>query len=63
MVNAGIYVISKSVVKKIPKNKKIDMTDLISQYLKLNKVAVYPIYEDWADIGTLKDYKKITSKE
>lgn len=63
LVNAGIYVISKSVVEKIPKNKKIDMTDLISQHLKLNKVAVYPIYEDWADIGTLKDYKKITSKE
>jgi dTDP-glucose pyrophosphorylase len=61
LVNAGIYVISRAVLKKIDKNKKIDMTELIDQYLKINKVAAYPIYEDWADIGTLKDYEKITS--
>ena len=61
LVNAGIYVISRTVLKKIAKNKKIDMTELIDQYLNLNKVAAYPIYEDWADIGTLKDYEKITS--
>ena len=37
LVNAGIYVINKSVLKNIKKNKKIMMNDFISYLIKKNK--------------------------
>ena len=63
LVNAGIYVINKSVLKSIKKNTAIDMTDLIDKYLKRNQVNAYPMFEDWTDIGSINDYLKIRSKE
>ncbi len=63
LVNAGMYVVNKSVIESIKKNSIIDMTDLVGKYLKNNQVSAYPIYEDWTDIGTMSDYNRIRSKE
>ena len=59
LVNAGMYVIDNSVLKSIRKNTKIDMTQLIEKYLNKDQVNAYPVYEDWADIGSMSDYLKI----
>ena len=58
LVNAGVYVFGKNVLKKISSNKKLMMNDLISKQLKKNKkVFCYPVYENWIDIGNKLDYK------
>jgi dTDP-glucose pyrophosphorylase len=44
----------------IPKNKKFDMTDLISLLRKQNKqIGVYPIEDNtWIDVGQWSEYRK-----
>ena len=68
-VNAGIYVLSPSTIKKIPTNKFFNMTDLMNPLMKKGCVYSYPIYEYWVDIGKMEDfiradndYKKIFLK-
>jgi NDP-sugar pyrophosphorylase family protein len=54
--NAGIYVLSPQVIKKIPANKFFNMTDVIEQCLDdEGNVSVFPLHEYWTDIGTHKD--------
>ena len=54
--NAGIYVLSSQVIKKIPYNKFLNMTDVIEQCLNdKGNVSVFPLYEYWTDIGTHQD--------
>ena len=58
LVNAGVYVIDKEIIKNIIRNKKLMMNEFITQQLKKNKkVFCYPIYENWIDIGNKIDYK------
>ena len=58
LVNAGVYVLDRKILKNIKRNKKLMMNDYISQQLKKNKkVYCYPIYENWIDIGNKLDYK------
>ena len=50
-------------IKQIDKEKalallKIDMTELVSLYIKENKVSVFPLHESWIDIGSHDDYKR-----
>ena len=59
LVNAGIYVFNPEVIKNIPYNKKLDMPTLINNYIKKQDVAVYPLFEEWADIGTPQDYNRV----
>lgn len=59
LVNAGIYVFNPDVIKNIPYNKKLDMPTLINNYIKKQDVAVYPLFEEWADIGTPQDYNRV----
>jgi len=62
--NAGVYILNKSALKFIPKNKIFDMTDLIRALLKAGKkVVTYPVNEnDYVDIGQWEGYKKATEK-
>ena len=55
-VNAGMYVLDKSVFKNISKNKFYNITDLINDCLKRSEnVGVYPVSEkSWIDIGQLE---------
>jgi dTDP-glucose pyrophosphorylase len=58
--NAGIYLIRKSILKLIPKNKFYNATDLIDLALSKNlKVASFPILGFWTDIGRMEDYNRI----
>ncbi len=62
-VNAGIYVINKSIYTKLKYNKNLSMTDLISKLiLKKKKIGVFPIYESWDDIGDKKNLIKLNKE-
>ena len=60
-VNAGIYIVSKKVLKNIKKNKYLDMPDLFNELKKKKnkKIFLFPIYENYQEVGTLKDLKKL----
>ena len=60
LLNTGLYVLNKSILKNIPKNKYFNTTDLINQCLKKkHKIGIYPIaLEDWRDVGNWGDYNK-----
>jgi dTDP-glucose pyrophosphorylase len=58
-VNAGIYVITPSLIKRVAKNQVIDMPTLISEQIENgDKVSVFPIHEYWRDIGKWNDYNQ-----
>ena len=54
-VNAGIYILDQSVIKKL-KIKHLDMTDLLQDLInKKIKINAFPIHEEWSDIGSKQD--------
>jgi len=57
-ISSGIYILEESIKDFIPKNIKFDMNDLLVTIHKYNhKVHVYPITENWIDIGNWIDLK------
>ncbi|MDD2798225.1 MAG: nucleotidyltransferase family protein [Bacteroidales bacterium] len=57
--NAGVYLMKKSVVDKIPKDQPFDAPDLIELVAKNGgKVTTFPIMGYWIDIGKHEDYAK-----
>lgn len=55
--NAGIYLIKKGLVERIPKNKFWDVTDFMEDLLQSGgKIAYFPITGYWLDIGKPEDY-------
>ena len=57
LVNAGVYVMNKNILKDIIRNKKLMMNDYITQQIKKNKkIFCYPVYENWIDIGSKVDF-------
>ena len=63
LINTGLYIFKKDILKYIPKNKYFDMTDLISLILKNKmKVGVYPISNsNWIDVGRWSELNKISN--
>ena len=51
LVNAGIYVINKNLLKKIKKKNFLSMVDLINKLVLPKKVGIFPMHEEWMDIG------------
>ena len=57
--NAGIYLIKKSILKKIPKKSFFNSTDLMDVLLKENgNLISYPMSDYWLDIGKPNDFEK-----
>ncbi len=57
--NAGIYLIKKSLISKIPNNSFYNATDLIEKVISENgKVARYVIHSYWLDIGKMNDFNQ-----
>lgn len=55
-VNAGFYVIDRELAGLVPQNEHFDMPDLIDiASRKKLKSVVYPISDDWIDIGRPED--------
>ena len=56
-VNAGVYILSPTLIEKIP-SKFYNMTDLVDDLLdSKSAVGVFPIHENWKDIGNLIDFR------
>ena len=58
-INAGIYVLSPTVLKKIPSDQRYDMPDLIKTInAEMQGISCFPLSDFWLDIGNPKDYSK-----
>jgi dTDP-glucose pyrophosphorylase len=63
LINSGIYICNKKLLKLLNYNKKISMTDFINLvYKKKYKVGIYPIYENIYDFSDLETLRKLTKK-
>lgn len=57
--NAGIYILKKGLISKIPKNKFYNITDLMENLVKEGGKLIHnPIVGYWIDIGKPVDYKQ-----
>lgn len=57
--NAGIYILNKKLIAKIPKNQFYDITDLMDNLVKEGGKLIHnPIIGFWIDIGKPTDYKQ-----
>ena len=57
-VNAGIYVLNRSLINKVDGKSYLDMTDFLEKELNNGGVKAFPIYEYWLDIGQVEEYEK-----
>ncbi len=59
-VNAGIYVLNKSLLENIDSNSYLDMPNLLNKLISDNDeyIGVFPIHEYWLDIGRMAEYKQ-----
>ena len=56
-VNAGIYVLDNSVLENLYGEEYLDMTDLLQSFVTNGEhVNIFPIHENWIDIGRPEDY-------
>ena len=60
MANTGVYILSKTALDLISKNKKTDFAQDIFPIMLNNKMGLYAYEEDgyWCDIGDFKTYVK-----
>ena len=57
-VNAGIYVLNKTLINKLDGKSYLDMTDLLDKELINEKINAFPIHEYWLDIGKIEEYER-----
>jgi NDP-sugar pyrophosphorylase family protein len=58
--NAGIYLIKKQILNRIPNDGMFHATDLLKSLIDDGmKVIKYPIIGYWVDIGRHEDYNKV----
>jgi len=51
LVSAGINILSTDVINKIKKNNYLSMIDFINSQSKKKKIGIFPMHEEWVDIG------------
>lgn len=57
--SAGIYLMKKSVIEHIPRDRFYDVTDLIELLISMQKKVIsFPILGYWLDIGKHEDFRK-----
>ena len=62
-INAGIYIIDNSASELIKINETLSMPNLFTKIKQKNKnVLIYHMHEDWVDIGTPEEFKKVKNK-
>lgn len=58
-INAGIYVLEKTLISSIKQNQYLDMPSLLDETVKnSHKVTLFPIREYWLDIGHIHDFER-----
>ena len=62
-INAGIYVLEPEALSYIPDGSKFDMPDLFEKLMTNEKAtSVFPIREDWIDVGRMEDLERARLK-
>ncbi len=57
--NAGLYVVSPSLLADVPRNSYVDMTTLIDRFVSRgDPVEAFPVREYWRDAGTPEDVER-----
>jgi dTDP-glucose pyrophosphorylase len=51
LVSAGINILSSKLIKEIKKNNHLSMIDFINSQSKKKKIGIFPMHEEWVDIG------------
>ena len=61
LVSTGLYVLSPTIIKLIPKNVKYDFNQLIDLAVKKKfKVGLFPIEDNlWSDVGNMNYLNKL----
>lgn len=63
MGNAGIYVLNPDIPPTIPRDRHLDMPDLLRRLIKdSNEVVGYPLHEYWIDIGRAEELRCAVSE-
>ena len=64
LINTGLYLFKSSILNLIPKNKRLDINDLIEIAKNKNKkIGLFPISdESWIDIGQWTEYRLAAQK-
>lgn len=58
-INVAIYVLEPEVVRHVPQGVKTDMPDFIRSMIPAGyKVSVFPVQEQWIDVGTPVDFAR-----
>jgi len=58
-VNAGIYILSPSLVRSVESNRYLDMPNLLEKEIEQGaQVNMYPIHEYWLDVGQREEYER-----
>lgn len=58
-INAGIYVLSPSVLTAVGRGQSIDMPTLLDQRMTAGEpVNMFPVHEYWLDIGRMEDFQR-----
>jgi len=60
LVNTGMYVVEKRILRHVPKKRLFHVTDLIKELkAKKGRIGVYPVSEkSWLDVGHWESYKE-----
>jgi len=62
-VAAGVYYLTRQFMALVPKNRPFDMPDLLTQGKALGmRIGLFPIHEDWADIGRPADFEAVDAE-
>jgi dTDP-glucose pyrophosphorylase len=60
-INAGVYILSPKIVRKIP-HEICDITDLLERELENGeKIGIFPIHEKWSDIGSPEIFREVNN--
>ncbi len=63
-VNAGIYLMQRTLAARIPKGRYLDMTTFIQGLVQEGEsVCAFPLRESWCDIGLPEDYDRVNREE
>jgi len=59
MIAAGLYLLNGVVCDLVKAGEQIDMPDLLNKcYGEGHKLGVFPIHEEWIDVGRLEDLRR-----
>ncbi len=63
-VNAGIYLMRRTLAERIPKGRYLDMTTFIQGLVQEGEsVCAFPLRESWCDIGLPEDYDRVNRED